>query len=157
MTDVHPKFLEKSPRYRGWPMYTLSSWRSHLGIVAVVLSHQEYPSVMLDPRAINKLAEFVSPRFRSESAQNSPGIRPAYPDFRPESTRYPLGIRSIIFNGDSLRIKNILFKQTDMLRNEHRSHKDRCHWYSRHPHQMQITAVTSPSEMCCGTPWQAGV
>ena len=97
ITNVQPKFLEKSPRYRGWPMYTLSSWRSHLGIVAVILSHQEYPSVMLDPRAINKLAEFVSPRFRSESAQNSPGIRPAYPDFRPESARNP---RWIIFNGE---------------------------------------------------------
>ena len=33
------KFLEKSPRYQGGPMYTLSSWRSHLGIMVFDLLH----------------------------------------------------------------------------------------------------------------------
>ena len=42
---------------------------------------------MLDQRAIHKSAEFVSPGFRAEIVQNSPGICPAYPDFRPESAR----------------------------------------------------------------------
>ena len=45
MTDIHPKILEKSPRYRGsrsfapekllepvGPIYSLCSWRSHPGI-----------------------------------------------------------------------------------------------------------------------------
>ena len=34
-------FPEKTPRYRGWPMYTLIFWRSYLRIVAVDLLHQE--------------------------------------------------------------------------------------------------------------------
>ena len=55
-------------------MYTLSSWRSQLGIVSFDLSHQEYSKVMLDPRAINKSAGFVSPGFpagiRQESGQS---------------------------------------------------------------------------------------
>ena len=75
MTNVHPKFLEKSPRYRGSrpfaprtrenrgrPIYGLSSWRSrpdieddqcfwknHLGIVEVDLQHQEPARTVVDP------------------------------------------------------------------------------------------------------------
>ena len=56
-------------------MYTLSSWKSHLGIVAVNLSHQEYSRVMLDLRAINKSARFESPGVWPESAVYPPIIR----------------------------------------------------------------------------------
>ena len=51
-------------------MYTLNSWGSHLGVVAVDLSHQEYPRVMLDPRAINKSAG-VEPPFTLILARRS--------------------------------------------------------------------------------------
>ena len=49
---------------------TLSSWRSHLGIVAVNLSLQEYPRVRINHRVINKSARFVSRGFRPESDQS---------------------------------------------------------------------------------------
>ena len=77
-------------------MYTLSFWRSHLGIVAVDQSHQEYPRVILDLRAIKKLAGYVSPGFRAESVQNPPGICPANKD----SCRNPHRICAIILNGE---------------------------------------------------------
>ena len=70
-------------------MYTLNSWGSQLGIVAVDLSNQEYPSVMFDPRAINKLAGFESPVFRAESARNPPCL-PGFPaGIRPDSDLNP--------------------------------------------------------------------
>ena len=75
-------------------MYTLSSWRSHLGSVEVDLLHQEYPRVMLNPSAINKSAGVESPGVRAESTCNPPGIRPAYPDFLPESAMNPPGFRA---------------------------------------------------------------
>ena len=81
-------------------MYTLRSWRSLLGIVAVDQSHQEYPVVMLDPRAINKSVGFESPGFRAEHAQNPPCL-PGFPvEIRDESARFSDGIRPIIFNWD---------------------------------------------------------
>ena len=80
-------------------MYTLNSWGSHLDIVAVDLSHQGYPRVMLDPRAINKSAGIESPGIREESGQNPPCL-PGFPaGIRDESARIPGGIRPIIFNG----------------------------------------------------------
>ena len=81
-------------------MYTLSSWKSYLGIVAVDLSHQEHLRVMLVPRAINKLARFVSSGFRADSGQNPPGICPEsalHPDFRPESSQSFLRGINVIF------------------------------------------------------------
>ena len=48
----------------------LNFWRSHLGIVAVDQSHQEYPRVNLDLRAINKSAGYVSFGFRPEFGQS---------------------------------------------------------------------------------------
>ena len=74
-------------------MYTLSFRRSHLGIVAVVLLHQEYPSVMLDPCAINKLAGYVSPGVRADSEPNSTRIRPESALFFRIFGRNPRGIR----------------------------------------------------------------
>ena len=65
----------------------LNFWRSHLGIVAVDQSHQEYPRVILDPRAINKSAGYVSPGFRAKSVQSPLGICPANPDFWQESAQ----------------------------------------------------------------------
>ena len=72
-------------------MYTLSFWSSLLGIAAVDLSHQEYPTVMLDPRAINKSAGLVS---RSRNLGCTLVIFDTGGD-----ARIPPGIRPIIFNG----------------------------------------------------------
>ena len=62
VTDIQPMFLEKSPRCRGWPIHTLSSWRSHLGSVGVDLLHQEPARTVgthLQPMFLEK-----SPRYR---------------------------------------------------------------------------------------------
>ena len=47
-THLQPMFLEKSPRYRGWPVYTLSSWRNNLGSVEVDLFHKEPTRTLRD-------------------------------------------------------------------------------------------------------------
>ena len=75
-------------------MYTLNFWESHLGIVAVDLSHQEYSRVMLDPRAINKSVGFESPGFRAEHAQNPPCLPGFTAGIRPESAMKPPGFRA---------------------------------------------------------------
>ena len=111
-------------------MYTLSSWRSHLGIVVVDLSHQEYPRVMLDPRAINKSAGFQSPGFLAKSARNPHGIRdesarnpPCLPGFsagiRPESAMNPPGFRAgsgqSFLTGFHLRYSLFLFNDSQLF------------------------------------------
>ena len=68
-------------------MYTLNYWGSHLGIVAVNLSHQEYPRAR-NPRGIRPESALPT----RISGRNPPGIRD-------ESARIPPGICPIIFNG----------------------------------------------------------
>ena len=87
--DIFTCFLDTTVREKS--MYTLSSWGSQLGIVAVDLSHQEYPGLMLDQRAINNSAKFVSPCFQAVAALNPPCI-PLI------SGRNLAGIRPIIFH-----------------------------------------------------------
>ena len=66
-----PMFLERSPRYRGIPMYTVSSCRSHKGSVGVDLSHKEpaktvvYPFTAYVPREVTQVSRMtnVHPKF----------------------------------------------------------------------------------------------
>ena len=71
-------------------MYTLRSWRSHLGILTVALLHQEHARtvggtfIAYVPGEVTQVSRI--------SGQNPHGIRE-------ESAQIPPGIRPIIFNG----------------------------------------------------------